>query len=1286
MEKKILILITTLLICLNLLSQSTKTAHVSCATPEPTKEQIKHTLDVISQISTVRNGNTTHLPIRFHLIRRNDGSGGIQISELNKAVGTLNTYFEPIDLEFFIADINIIDDSKYFALDFDTEKDALTDAYQVNDAVNIYMADRITKSGYEICGYSYYPSEDTESLRMFMANGCTNDGVSANFPHEFGHFFNLYHTFRGTSVGADDPNAECVARSGSEANCSTHGDLICDTDADPRGYVNSSCNYIGSETDLFGMPFTPPIGNVMTYYSKKCGADFTPGQYDRMYQGLAARLSYSTYDIDGAQFQNVANPSDLTATVGADYTIELNWKDNSDNETGFLVERSEDNGNTFSPITLGGAGVNATSFHDASVESTKMYVYRIKASNDNPDHYSNTTVIESALTYCLPDYQQNSCELLEVGAGIQRFNIGGNDNLINNTSDCQGPYSVYVQEVPAGQLSTGSTYPFTIDFMQADGVHVPQNVSIWADLNQDGNFDNSQELLYKSNFGFSGPTTATGSITIPCNALTGQTTLRVRTLYLPMGMVEDPCKHYHFGEAEDYALLISEGQSEFASISLSEYSGAALNDGVVCGDAPVNLVGTGGVNYIWEDGTIGPFRTVQGAGTYTVTVTNIIGCEDVRSITISEEDSLEGAIIMDDNLALCAGDEVQLIAQGGDTYLWDNGSALPYRVANISGTYSVTISDQGGCSTIESIVVDFDEAPVANIVLEETSGMQNNDGKICQGDAATLTVAGGLHYMWEDGVTSATRVVTKAGTYKVTVSNQSGCTAEGVIDVEVNEISEAKLFANGVEVQGLLEMCKGEVVEISTQGQQVVWENGSTDETRLVNESKTLTATITNSEGCQRITEVEVVVRDYVAAKVLTLDSSGSTVNDGIACPGDAVVLLANGGVSYAWTQGSNGSSISVTESGFYSVLVTDEFGCSAATSVGVVISTPSEPTITLEETSGIRANDGVFCQGESVSLNVIGGENLVWENGSTTTARVVNKSGVYTIESSNDEGCKISQSITLTELTAPKISVSIENESQPEINFLSYGDTARLVASGSDNYTWSTGETSEAISVQTDGLFTVNTIDENMCAGETSSYVAFSLILSIDGLEVSAEANYGYNTINWNIPSDDNIEYYEVQRKVGNSNFNTIAQVASERSQMDPFYSVDDADLVENGSHYYRVKTIDQASNVDYSEIVVINVQKPVVEQANKMRVYPNPSRGLVNIDLPKYNDEECSVTLNVRNEMGTVVFTEVLAGEQYAEIETYNVNLAALAQGMYFVEVLRCSTRDVQRLMIAD
>ena len=161
-----------------------------CATIAPDYKQLEQ--DMGKYKSLEKNTGMTQLPMRIHIVRKTDGTGGISLDDINFEVSSLNYALYPQNIEYYIADVNYIDNSTYYTYDT-SEETALCSPHQVNDAVNVFFVNSITtSSGNGACGYARFPSSSTLSLRILMANPCAGDEFNGTFVHEFGHHFSLY--------------------------------------------------------------------------------------------------------------------------------------------------------------------------------------------------------------------------------------------------------------------------------------------------------------------------------------------------------------------------------------------------------------------------------------------------------------------------------------------------------------------------------------------------------------------------------------------------------------------------------------------------------------------------------------------------------------------------------------------------------------------------------------------------------------------------------------------------------------------------------------------------------------------------------------------------------------------------------------------------------------------------------------------------------------------------------------------------------------------------------------
>lgn len=242
----------------------------------------KHVRPLAQNYARFRTHALVYVPIKAHIIRTSSGTGGLSIADLVTAIEGMNNYYKNADISFYLYEsINYIDNDTYY--DFNSsDESAMGNAHDVSNVINVYFANSAKSGSSPVCGYAYFPGGKD---RVIMSNDCATNG--STLPHELGHYFALYHTHGKTNNGTTD---ELVDGS----NCSTTGDDVCDTPADPNvsGKVDGSCKYTGTEKDGNGQAYTPDANNIMSYSTKVCRNKFSQGQYDRISATLTNSRNY----------------------------------------------------------------------------------------------------------------------------------------------------------------------------------------------------------------------------------------------------------------------------------------------------------------------------------------------------------------------------------------------------------------------------------------------------------------------------------------------------------------------------------------------------------------------------------------------------------------------------------------------------------------------------------------------------------------------------------------------------------------------------------------------------------------------------------------------------------------------------------------------------------------------------------------------------------------------------------------------------------------------------------
>jgi gliding motility-associated-like protein/uncharacterized repeat protein (TIGR01451 family) len=206
---------------------------------------------------------------------------------------------------------------------------------------------------------------------------------------------------------------------------------------------------------------------------------------------------------------------------------------------------------------------------------------------------------------------------------------------------------------------------------------------------------------------------------------------------------------------------------------------------------------SGPLSYMWRgpEGfeSSGDFVRRLGAGTYTVTISDINKCsiEDTISLKAPEKLSMriEPSISSDGAFNINCADEAtgSIVVSpfnsiGSVTYLWKDGNSSASRDDLKAGEYKVIITDSNNCQADSSITLTQPEKMTAEFSVSLPYCPEKPDGEV------KLVVTGGVQgndykYMWSDNSSSQVLSGIKSGVYQVEIIDLNGCSLKSAVIV-----------------------------------------------------------------------------------------------------------------------------------------------------------------------------------------------------------------------------------------------------------------------------------------------------------------------------------------------------------------------------------------------------------------------------------------------------------------------------------------------------------------------
>jgi len=516
---------------------------------------------------------------------------------------------------------------------------------------------------------------------------------------------------------------------------------------------------------------------------------------------------------------------------------------------------------------------------------------------------------------------------------------------------------------------------------------------------------------------------------------------------------------------------------------------------LVCPNGTVlNLsTGNGGNNANYTNTCFNPTASINitaGAAPFTgsflpeANFSGLAGCNPNGTWTLRIGDATGGSTGTLNNWTLSLSSTAAIAS-----YLWTPPTNLTSTTTanttanpNATRTYTLTATDYQGCVGSANVVVTV-TTPILTVssTTNATCGGSATGSATVSGSAGTAPYS----YSWSNGATGATASGLAAGTYTVTSTDATGCTATASVTItQPSPVVPAISSQTNVSCNGGSNGSATISANGGTGPYNYNWGGGITGATRNTLAAGTYTVTVSDANSCTGTISVTITEPSALAVSLVSkTDVLCNGANTG------SITTSSTGGTpgySYNWSNGSSMSSIASLAAGTYTITVTDSKSCTA--SLSVTITQPSALSASIVSQTNINCNGGNTGGAVSTGNGGTSPYTYTWSTG-TTTASISNVAvGTYTVTVKDANNCTASTSVTITQLPALTANISTKTDI-----FCSGASTGSATVVGGGNtstpytFNWSTGATSSTINGLAAGTYTVTVTDANSCTASTT-------------------------------------------------------------------------------------------------------------------------------------------------------------------------------------------------------
>ncbi|MFK7932930.1 MAG: SprB repeat-containing protein, partial [Saprospiraceae bacterium] len=527
--------------------------------------------------------------------------------------------------------------------------------------------------------------------------------------------------------------------------------------------------------------------------------------------------------------------------------------------------------------------------------------------------------------------------------------------------------------------------------------------------------------------------------------------------------------------------------------------------------------GSGDIEYLWFASNVGPpffpespnWTEIIGSNnmsydpgiitetTYYIRCSRRLGCvtftgeSNIVEITLSNPLTIN-VMSTPPSCSMQNNGSIRLQVIGGAMpfdYFWTNGIGNTGNPTNLSaGTYAVTVTDNNGCENSTQITLNEPNPLQLDLSSTDAGCGNENNGSV------SVAVNGGTApyiYKWDDANNSTTASVNNlaAGTYRVMITDNNGCSDMGSVTVDGNDAFDLTLNMNNAD-------CFGQntgSATVTAMGGEAPFSYQWNDPAEQTTQTATnLTAgsyfvSVFDANNCLTIGNVMIDEPTELNVNLISTDASCDNGNNGTAT---ATVTGGTPPYEYQWDDFARQTTAMATglAPAVYRLQVTDANGCINKSQVTVGGSASFEAKVTITDASCENPNSGA-----AVAVVDTGSGSYAYRWNNNETSQVINNltAGTYTVTiTDNSTGCSAVASGTvettgnLVLSTSKNDATCGENNGTATVNIT--GGTAPFI------YQWNdaNNQTTQTATNLAAGTYMVTVSDANGCSATTNVQV----------------------------------------------------------------------------------------------------------------------------------------------------------------------------------------------------